>query len=88
MAYPFKQWPTWSELIDALAKLGVQFVEDDVVIDGRPFKARYFVNRMDNVSYRCPVAIEDGSQRLVPSMLRYVCTELHISPAVFGLDLG
>jgi hypothetical protein len=47
----------------------------------------YFEHVTEEGTFRYVVVIEDESERLLPSMMRSLCSGLRISPKFFGLDL-
>ncbi len=95
MAYPFVQFPTWSEFIGRLTsnEFGCEYdtVEGPMVVDGdenQCISIHFLKRTVDGELCTYAVFIHDYEARVAPSVLRSVCDRLGVDHSAFGLNLG
>jgi hypothetical protein len=99
VAYPFIYCPSWREVIDRLqAEHQITFHQTPPIQapDGKPVQIsdgenltiQYFEHSANGTTFRCVVCFDDENERILPSMMRSICSTLRLSPTFFGLELG
>ena len=84
MSYPLTPMPSFDELH---IRLENEFNCAFKIISGGPFPVTYFERIHNGKKFQCPVSFKNGSERLTPTVLRYICRRLKINPSQFGLHL-
>ena len=89
MAYPMVPWPTFSEFRERLvSEFGCRYVhvpDGQMFVNGNPVGE--LERKVDGKVRRYAVCYDDD-YRIAPSVVRSICTQLHVDPDAFGMNLG
>ena len=88
MAYPMVPWPAFGEFRQRLEyDFGCRYVTDEEVsVNGAPIAL--LERDIDDGSTRRYVVTYSEDYRLAPSVVRSICSHLHVDSAVFGFTIG
>ena len=92
MAYPLAKAITYAELKDRLQKeFSCKFLKADGKLtdpEGREHEVRYFERVVEGKTLQVSAPDLADDDRVLYSVIRSLCSRLHIDPTVFGLTLG